>query len=91
MNQRKIQELEQDLSADQRQGQQAQRAGNNSTASTVNGPTAPAGGVASPATQLPPTTEPPRDPVANAEKAIAFKARFASEKLLYVGHTRTAR
>jgi type IV secretory pathway VirB10-like protein len=78
MNQRKIQELEQDLSADQRQGQQAQRAGNNSTASTVNGPSAPTGGVASPATQLPLATEPPRDPVADAEKAIAFKARFAS-------------
>ena len=82
MNQRKIQELEQDLSADQRQGQQAQRAGNNSTASTVNGPPAPTGGVASPAMQLPPppvqSTEPPRDPVADAEKAIAFKARFAS-------------
>jgi len=82
MNQRKIQELEQDLSADQRQSQQAQRAGNNSTASTVNGPTPPNGGVASPATQLPPppsqNTEPPRDPVADAEKAIAFKARFAS-------------
>jgi len=78
MNQRKIQELEQDLSADQRQSQQAQRAGNNSTAPTVNGPTAPNGGVASPATQLPPATEPPRDPFADAEKAIAFKARFAS-------------
>jgi type IV secretion system protein VirB10 len=82
MNQRKIQELEQDLSADQRQGQQAQRAGNNSTASTVNGSTAPTGAVASPATQLSPpqaqSTEPPRDPVADAEKAIAFKARFAS-------------
>jgi type IV secretory pathway VirB10-like protein len=81
MNQRKIQELEQDLSADQRQSQQAQRAGNNSTASSVNGPTTP-NGVASPATQLPPppaqNTEPPRDPVADAEKAIAFKARFAS-------------
>jgi type IV secretion system protein TrbI len=81
MNQRKIQELEQDLSADQRQSQQAQRAGNNSTASSVNGPNAP-NGVASPAMQLPPppaqNTEPPRDPVADAEKAIAFKARFAS-------------
>jgi type IV secretory pathway VirB10-like protein len=78
MNQRKIQELEQDLSADQRQSQQAQRAGNNGTASTVNGPTTPTGGVAAPAAQLPPATEPPRDPVADAEKAIAFKARFAS-------------
>lgn len=78
MNQRKIQELEQDLSADQRQSQRAQRVENNSPASPVNGPTAPAGGMASPATQLPPATEPPRDPVEDAEKAIAFKARFAS-------------
>ena len=40
-------------------------------------------GVASPATQLPSPvaaqpTEPPHDPVADAEKALAFKARFAS-------------
>jgi type IV secretory pathway VirB10-like protein len=34
--------------------------------------------MASTATQLQPSTEPPRDPVADAEKAIAFKARFAS-------------
>jgi type IV secretion system protein VirB10 len=27
---------------------------------------------------LPPATEPPRDPIADAEKALAFKARFAS-------------
>jgi len=84
MNQRKIQELEQDLSADQRQSQQAQQARNNgNAASTINAPAtgspiAQPGGVASPATQLPPTTEPPRDPVADAEKAMAFKARFAS-------------
>lgn len=31
-----------------------------------------------PAAPLPPATEPPRDPVADAEKAMAFKARFAS-------------
>ena len=84
MNQRKIQELEQDLSADQRQGQQEQQARNNNAPSpTINAaagnmPAAQAGGVASPATQLPPATEPPRDPVADAEKALAFKARFAS-------------
>jgi type IV secretion system protein VirB10 len=85
MNQRKIQELEQDLSADQRQSQQqaeAQRAGtapSSATAGTVTNPTQP--GVASPAAQLPPpvtVTEPPRDPVADAEKALTFKARFAS-------------
>jgi type IV secretory pathway VirB10-like protein len=86
MNQRKIQELEQDLSADQRQSQQVQQARNSSTSapaidnSAVNAPGAPANGVAAPASQSPPpsTTEPPRDPIADAEKAMAFKARFAS-------------
>jgi len=84
MNQRKIQELEQDLSADQRQSRQEQLARNNNptasamNASTANAPTMQAGGVAAPAPQLPPATEPPRDPIADAEKAMAFKARFAS-------------
>ena len=86
-NQRKIQELEQDLSADQRQMQQqnaAQRAGAGSLPGTAGTPMNPAQpGVAAPAAQLPPSvpaqpTEPPRDPVADAEKALAFKARFAS-------------
>jgi type IV secretory pathway VirB10-like protein len=86
MNQRKIQELEQDLSADQRQSQQqttAQRTGMASAPSVAAGTTpAQPGGITSPATQLPaaaaPSTEPPRDLVADAEKAMAFKARFAS-------------
>ena len=81
MNQRKIQELEQDLSADQRQSQQAeaQKTGmvSSPTPAATTNPAQP-GGIAPPATQLPPATEPPRDPVADAEKAIAFKARFAS-------------
>jgi len=81
VNQRKIQELEQDLSADQRQSQQ-QAWNNNGTApastSTTNPATPQNGGAASPATQLPPAIERPSDPVADAEKAIAFKARFAS-------------
>ena len=84
MNQRKIQELEQDLSADQRQSQQQAQRANTATASRgtamAANPAQP--GVASPAAQLPPPaaqpTEPPRDPVADAEKALAFKARFAS-------------
>jgi type IV secretion system protein VirB10 len=87
MNQRKIQELEQDLSADQRQSQQAaaQRAGTAPLPAAGMGSAAnPAQpGVASPAAQLPPpvpaqAAEPPRDPIADAEKAMAFKARFAS-------------
>jgi type IV secretion system protein TrbI len=85
MNQRKIQELEQDLSADQRQSQQEQARNRNFPASDINTsapntPVAQTAGVASPAAQLPPpaTTEPPRDPIADAEKAMTFKARFAS-------------
>jgi type IV secretion system protein VirB10 len=82
MNQRKIQELEQDLSADQRQSQQQAASQRTGTAASpanitaVSNPSQP--GIAAPATQSPPATEPPRDPVADAEKAMAFKARFAS-------------
>jgi type IV secretory pathway VirB10-like protein len=84
VNQRKIQELEQDLSADQRQSQQQALKTNAATTptgmATAANPAQP--GVASSAAQLPPPaaqpTEPPRDPVADAEKALAFKARFAS-------------
>jgi len=90
LNQRKIQELEQDLTADQRQVQQQQQARNNNTAATVNAGTAtsaPATGVASAASPLPPTeTAPPRDPVAEAEKALAFKARFASNLVSAADH-----
>jgi len=87
MNQRKIQELEQDLTADQRQIQQqaqAQRAGAGQSSAGATAGVSPAQpGVASPAAQLPPPapaqpTEPPRDPIADAEKAMVFKARFAS-------------
>jgi type IV secretory pathway VirB10-like protein len=91
MNQRKIQELEQDLTADQRQVQQQQQARNNNTAATVNAGTATSAAaptdVTSPASQLPPTeTDRPRDPVAEAEKALAFKARFASNLVSAADH-----
>ncbi|MEI9978236.1 MAG: TrbI/VirB10 family protein [Edaphobacter sp.] len=84
VNQRKIQELEQDLSADQRQMQQAQKAGTMLSSAGTPSSMQPNGVMtpAAPMTQLPPAavqpTEPPRDPVADAEKAMAFKARFAS-------------
>lgn len=87
VNQRKIQELEQDLSADQRQSQQqaaAQRTGTAaSQASMASGSNSSQPGLTAPAAQLPPpvpaqATEPTRDPVADAEKSLAFKARFAS-------------
>jgi len=83
MNQRKIQELEQDLSADQRQSQQqaqTQRTGVSASPATAETATNPAQtGVTSPAAQLPqPAAESARDTIADAEKAMAFKARFAS-------------
>ncbi len=56
MNQRKIQELEQDLSADQRQSQQqAQRTNNDGADKHGAPPTLLNRGVASPAAQLPPS------------------------------------
>jgi type IV secretion system protein TrbI len=80
MNQRKIQELEQDLSADQRQSQQQAR--NESTTASAATPTtinpATSQPVGAAAMQLPPPTESARDQVADAEKAMAFRARFAS-------------
>jgi type IV secretion system protein VirB10 len=79
-NQRKIQELEQDLSADQRQSQQAQKAGNGTLPATTTNGTGPAQTTSTvPVTQAAVTpTEKPRDPVVDAEKALVFKARFAS-------------
>jgi len=85
VNQRKIQELEQNLSADQRQSQQQALKTNPAKTptgmATAANPAQP--GVTSQLAQLPPPvaaqpTEPPRDPVADAEKALAFRARFAS-------------
>jgi site-specific DNA-cytosine methylase len=78
VNQQKIHELEQDLSADQRQSQQQQTLKENAAGPPAgNASSAQANGMA-PATQSPSATEPPRDPIADAEKALAFKARFAS-------------
>ncbi|HTV05784.1 MAG TPA: TrbI/VirB10 family protein [Acidobacteriaceae bacterium] len=81
VNQQRIHELEQDLSADQRQSQQQQQAqaqkegaagqASGSASSTQTNGTAPAA-------QPPTPPQPPRDPIADAEKALAFKARFAS-------------
>jgi type IV secretion system protein TrbI len=81
-NARKIAELEQNLTAEQRQSQQQAQQQKTSAAGTTAGTQAPtqASGSASPAAQsvTPAATEPPRDPIADAERAMAFKARFAS-------------
>jgi type IV secretion system protein VirB10 len=84
INQRKIQELEQDLTADQRQSQQRTATqGAGTGASPAGVPTPPNPTQSGQFVQSPPAvaaqpSEPPRDPVADAEKALAFKARFAS-------------
>jgi type IV secretion system protein TrbI len=79
MNQRKIQELEQDLSADQRQSQQQALAQKAEVGVSPVGNAAPATSTTPVAgTPMTQPVEPPRDPVADAEKALAFKARFAS-------------
>ncbi|MGA8940315.1 MAG: TrbI/VirB10 family protein [Acidobacteriaceae bacterium] len=90
MNQRKIQELEQDLSADQRQSQQQAMAqktiGGNTVAPNGTPATMQPNGTVMPSAAslpLPSSTEPPRDPIADAEKALAFKARFASNLVAF--------
>jgi len=80
MNQQKILELEQDLSADQRQSQQQQAQAQKENPAGPGSGSAPSiqtGSGASAAESQQPA-QPPRDPIADAEKALAFKARFAS-------------
>jgi type IV secretory pathway VirB10-like protein len=81
-NARKIAELEQNLTAEQRQSQQQARQQGQKTGgaevAAANAATMQTGTPAAPASQLPAATEPKRDPVADAERAMEFKARFAS-------------
>ena len=76
VNTRKIEELKENLSAEQRQAQ-TQKAPVTNAASGSNVALTQTGGAAA-APQSPPATEPQRDPVADAERELAFKARFAS-------------
>lgn len=79
-NEQRIHELEQDLSADQRQSQQQQaQAQKENAAGPGSGPVSGAQtNVAASSTRAEPPAQPPRDPIAAALKALAFKARFAS-------------
>ena len=77
MNQRKIKELEQDLTADQRQSQ-AQTQQVQKTNLVADNMSQPTNSIPAPSLQLPPATDPPRDPVKDAERELAFKSRFAS-------------
>jgi type IV secretory pathway VirB10-like protein len=77
-NQRNIEDLKRDLTEDQKRSEQqaqAQKAAGAGPSSPAGGPTQ-ASATTNNNTQMP--TEPPRDPVKDAERALNFKARFAS-------------
>ncbi len=77
-NQRNIEELKRDLSEQQKKSEQAAQAQKTAGA----GPASPAGNSTQTSTttgsNAQPPVEPPRDPVKDAERALVFKARFAS-------------
>jgi type IV secretion system protein VirB10 len=81
-NARKIAELEQNLTAEQRQSepqlQQQKAATGTASATTTGNAMAPQSGPATVSSTQAPPTERPRDPIADAERAMAFKARFTS-------------
>jgi type IV secretory pathway VirB10-like protein len=90
-NARKIAELEQNVNAEQRQSEQQRQqqkavAAGTASASIAGNATALSGPATAPATQAPPTA-PPRDPIADAERAMVFKARFASNLVSADGDT----
>jgi type IV secretion system protein VirB10 len=72
VNARKIAELEQNLSEEQRQSQRQLQAVK--TTDTE----AQAGGTPAPATQVAAGNQPQHDPIIDAERTLAFKSRFAS-------------
>ncbi|WP_051978790.1 TrbI/VirB10 family protein [Edaphobacter aggregans] len=78
-NARKIAELEQNLTAEQRQSeQQFQQQRSAAGTATIGNATPQQGGPATVSTTQAPPAERPRDAIADAERAMAFKARFAS-------------
>ena len=73
-SQRNVERFEDDLTAEQRQVEAQRQA-----AASTNLPPGEQNGTARAAnTQRPLDNQPPRDPIADAEKALAFKSRFAS-------------
>ncbi len=76
VNERKIQDLKDELNKAQRSSElETQSLASPSAATTL--PTTPSVSSVAPLSQLPPP-DVQRDPIADAEKQIAFKARFAS-------------
>ena len=81
INARKIEELKQDLNQEPRQSELAQKAAStnaNNAASTLPATATTSVANGTQPQPMPAPTEPPRDPIADAENALAFKSRFAS-------------
>lgn len=74
-NAHKIAEFEQNLNDEQLQQSQQQKS---STANPITANATPSQSGAAPGGQPAPAPEPQRDPVADAERELSFKARFAS-------------
>ena len=72
-SQRDVARFEEDLTAEQRQVEAQRQA-----AADKNLPAGEQNGTATANMQRSPDNQPPRDPIADAEKALAFKSRFAS-------------
>ena len=89
-SQRDIERFQEDLTAKQRQVEAERQA-----AANANLPPGEQNGTARAAnTQRPLDSQPPRDPIADAEKALAFKSRFASNLVtpnVTPSHDNTAR
>jgi type IV secretion system protein VirB10 len=81
-NQRNIEELKRDLSEEQRKSEQQAQA----LKTAGGGATSPPAGAVQPSTSpnnnVQAQAEPPRDPLKDAERALVFKARFASNLVL---------
>ena len=72
-SQRNVERFEDDLTAEQRQVEAERQA-----AADKNLPAGEQNGTGTANMQRPLDTQPPRDPIADAERALAFKSRFAS-------------
>ncbi len=77
-NQRNIERFQEDLTAEQRQVEAQRQAGQQSAAGTNLEPGGLNGTATAANAQRSLDNQPPRDPIADAEKALAFKSRFAS-------------
>ena len=84
-NQRKIDELRQDLTEQQRKSEQSQKT---AAASSGAGASTQSAGSQNTNTQSSATAEPPRDPIKDAERALVFQSRFASNLVSPAGDTR---